>query len=135
MPTPTKNRTYQGYSTVVGDGLTTLYDATLVNQDLYNNFMTRKGEVITDPSYGSIAWDMLFEPASDENLNIIKQDCIKIFNSESRVQVQSLTVTKSSDPSNTGFTLQAVLNYIGLEVSQTFTVNFFNSLSNNDPGT
>jgi phage baseplate assembly protein W len=135
MPTPTKNRTYQGYSTVVGDGLTTLYDATLVNQDLYNNFMTRKGEVITDPSYGSIAWDMLFEPASEENLNIIKQDCMTIFNNESRVQVQSITVVASEDPSNTGFTLQAVLNYVGLSVSQQFTVNFFSNLTNNDPGT
>jgi phage baseplate assembly protein W len=135
MPIPTKNRTYQGYSTVVGDGLTTLYDAVLVNQDLYNNFMTRKGEVLTDPSYGSIAWSMLFEPATEENFNIIQQDCMTIFNNETRVQVQSISVTGSTDPQNPGFTMTAQLLYIGLNVSQTFAVNFFNNLANNDPGT
>src|SRR5271166_6029542 len=102
MPTPTKNRVYQGYSTVVGDGLTTLYDATLVNQDLYNNFMTRKGEVLTDPSYGSIAWSMLFEQATQENFNIIEQDCVNIFNNEPRVQVQNISITASTDPTNPG---------------------------------
>jgi len=135
MPTPIKNRTYQGYSTVLGDGLTTLYDAILVNQDLNNAFNTHKGEVMTDPSYGCIAWDMLFEPATPENFNIIQQDCMNIFNNEPRVQVQNIVVTGSIDPTNPGFTMQAQLLYIGMNVSQTFTANFFQNLVNNDPGT
>jgi phage baseplate assembly protein W len=135
MPTPTKNRTYQGYSTVVGDGLTTLYDAALVTQDLNNAFNTKKGEVMTDPTYGSIAWDMLFEPATQDNFNIIQNDCMVIFNNEPRVQVQSITVTGSNNATNPGFIMQAQLLYIGINVSGTFTMNFFQNLANNDPGT
>jgi len=134
MTTPIKNRRYQGYSTVVGDGLSTLFDAALVNQDLNNAFNTRKGEVMTDPSYGCIAWDMLFEPATDASFNLIKQNCMDIFNSEPRVQVQSISVTASTDPTNPGFVLQAQLLYVGMNVAQTFTQNFLQSLANNDIG-
>jgi len=135
MPTPTKNRRYVGYSTVVGDGLSTLYDAPLVNQDLNNVFNTRQGEVMTDPSYGCIAWNMLFQPATQENFNLIQQNCMDIFNAEPRVQVQSISVTGSTDPTNPGFTMTAQLLYVGLNVSGTFTQNFFQNLTNNDPGT
>jgi phage baseplate assembly protein W len=135
MPAPTKNARYVGYSTVVGDGLSTLYDATLVNQDLNNAFNTRKGEVMTDPSFGCIAWDMLFEPATDASFNIIQEDCMKIFASESRVKVQSISVTAITDPANPGFLLQAQLLYIGMNISATFTTSFLQNLTNNDPGT
>lgn len=135
MTAPTKNRTYQGYSTVVGDGLTTLYDAALINQDLNNAFNTRQGEVMTDPSYGCVAWNMLFQPANQANFDIIQQNAMDIFNAEPRVQVQAISVTESKDPTNPGFTMIAQLLYIGMNVSGTFTQNFFQSLANNDIGT
>lgn len=127
MSTPTKLRTYQGYSTISGT-LTTLYDIDLVNQDLMNNFMTKKGEVMTDPSYGSIIWSMLFEPASDENIRIMKNDTMTIFQNEKRVTVVSFDITASTSSTIKGYTLSAVLNYNGLNVSRGFKVNFFNSL-------
>lgn len=135
MPTPTKNRTYVGYSSNVGDGYPTpLYDAQLVNQDLQNVFNTKKGECITDPTFGSIAWSMLFEADTPENLNIIQNDCMNIFNNESRVKVQAISVTGSSDATNPGFILQAQLLYVGMNVVGTFSTAFLQNLTTNDVG-
>jgi phage baseplate assembly protein W len=128
MPLPVKNRTYQGYSTILGDGLSTLFDQTLVDQDLANCFNTKKGEVLTDPTYGSIIWSMIFEPASPANLNIINNDTVQIFNNEPRVQLLTYNVTPSSDPNNPGYTLTAQLQYVGLNIAGTFTANFFGNL-------
>jgi|SRR5882672_4311183 len=136
MPAPTKNRRYVGFSTVVGDGSPTqqLFDAELVAQDLRNVLNTHKGEVLTDPSFGCIAWDMLFEPATEENFNLIKQDVMNIFNFEPRVKVQSISVTGSTDPQNPGFTMQAQLLYVGQNISGTFVTNFFQNLAKSDIG-
>lgn len=131
MATPTKNRTYQGYTTVQGDGIVTLYDAALVNQDLLNVFNTKKGEVMTDPSKGSIIWSMLFEPATQDNINIMQEDTLQIFQSEPRVTLISLNITASTDITLPGYTLSAQLKYIGSNVAQGFTVNFFNGLVDN----
>lgn len=128
MPFPVKNRRYQGYTTVTGDGLHALFDIDLVNQDLANNFNTKKGEVITDPTYGSIIWSKLFEPATQANMNIMRDDTMRIFNNEPRVSVVTFQIIPSTFPNLTGFTLQAQLNYIGLQVAGPFTANFFSSL-------
>ena len=128
MPSPTKNRTYQGYSTVVGDGLSTLYDAALIKQDLLNVFNTHKGEDITDPSRGSIIWDMIFELATQENINLMTNDTVAIFQSDPRVTLLNLSIIASTDPSLPGYTLNAQLQYNGLKVAGNFIVNFFNSL-------
>jgi phage baseplate assembly protein W len=134
MPRPVKNRTYVGYSSTSGDGLHVEYDAQLINADLNNVFNTRKGECLTDPSFGSIVWSMLFEPSNQANLNLVQQDCMNILNAETRVKVQSLSVTASTDPTNPGFVLQATLLYIGLNVSANFGFNFLQNLSTNDNG-
>ena len=131
---PKKNRTYVGFSTAIagGDGISELFDVELVKQDLMNNFMTSKGEVITDPSYGSIIWDMLFELSTEENINLMKNDSIAIFQAEKRVTLLSLDITPSSDTTMPGYTLTANLQYNGLGVAGTFTANFFKNL--NDTG-
>ena len=129
MPSPSLNRTYVGFSSVVGDTVSVLYDVALINQDLLNAFNTKKGTVMTDPSYGSIAWDMLFETMGDATINTIYQDSLAIFASEPRVKLLNLTITPSTDITLPGYTLSATLQYIGLNTSGMFVTNFFNSLS------
>ena len=38
----------------------------------------RKGEKLMNPEFGTIIWDMLFEPLSDETKSLIIQDVKKI---------------------------------------------------------
>ena len=129
MPSPTLNRQYVGYSTNVGDGVTTLYDVVLITQDLLNVFNTKKGEVMTDPSKGSIIWSMIFEVATQENVNIMTNDTMQIFASEPRVTVLNLSIVPTITSNMKGYTLTAQLQYNGLKVASNFVVNFLSSLT------
>ena len=129
MPAPVKNRTYQGFSTVGNEGIKVMYDSALVAQDLNNVFNMRKGENIVNPAMGSIIWSMQFEQATEANINIMKTDTIAIFQAESRVQLLSLDIVASTDPTVPGYTLNAQVQYIGSQVAQNFTVNFMSSLT------
>ena len=60
--------TFRGYSSVGTSFLSPVrYDLDLARQDLLNHFNTRKGERIMLPEFGSIVWDMLFEPLDEKN--------------------------------------------------------------------
>ena len=57
-----KSPTYKGFSTLDEiQSSTTLYDIALIKQDIINHFHIRKGEKLSDPNFGTIIWDVLFE--------------------------------------------------------------------------
>ena len=49
----------------------TLTGRELVVEDLMNHIMTRKGERVMMPTYGSIIHDMIFEPLTAETITLI----------------------------------------------------------------
>ena len=66
---------FRGYSSIGTSFLNpVLYDLALAKQDLLNHFNTRKGERIMMPEFGSIVWDMLFEPLDDFTIGLIDAD-------------------------------------------------------------
>ena len=58
--------TYRGFSTLVNAKKYRLTDFELVKQDLINHFNIRKGEKLMKPDFGTVIWDMLFEPVEFE---------------------------------------------------------------------
>jgi phage baseplate assembly protein W len=128
MPTPQLKRRYVGFSTVGNEGIKTLYDSALVEQDLKNVFNTVKGSWLLDPSYGSIIWSLLFEPVTESIKNIIETDTMAIFQAETRVKLISMSIEPSSDPTMPGYTLTAELKYNGSAVASTFQMTFMNGL-------
>src|SRR6056300_1657256 len=85
--------TYKGMSTVNPDNTTyKLYDLALVKQDIINNFHIRQGEKLSNPEYGTIIWDILFEPLTEELKNAIIENVSNIINYDPRVEVNSITV-------------------------------------------
>ena len=55
------------------------YDFELIKQDLINHFHIRQGEKLSDPGFGTIIWDMLFEPfTSDVQDAIVELSLIHI---------------------------------------------------------
>ena len=89
--------TYKGFSTVAGVKSNQLYDLDLIKQDLINHFYTRKGERVMEPDFGSVIWDMLYEPMDKTNKEIIVDDCKKIIISDPRVDLRDIYLTESEN--------------------------------------
>jgi phage baseplate assembly protein W len=53
---------YRGFSTIGQTKKYRLTDLELIKRDLLNHFAIRKGEKLMDPNFGSIIWNMIFEP-------------------------------------------------------------------------
>ena len=70
-----------------------LYDADIIKQDIYNHFMTAKGERVMLPEFGSIIWDYLYEPLDETNKQIIEEDAKDIISQDPRVALESLDLT------------------------------------------
>ena len=69
-----------------------LYDMDIVKQDIYNHFMTRRGERVMMPKFGSIIWDYLYEPLDETTTSIIEEDARDIVSQDPRVTLQEVTV-------------------------------------------
>lgn len=87
---------FTGFSTINRDHKTnTVYDIELIKRDLLNHFYTRKGARVMMPEYGSIIWDMMFEPLTPSNKELIYEDVKRIVNSDPRVEVENIKVQES----------------------------------------
>jgi len=93
--------TFRGYSSVGTSFLSPVrYDLDLARQDLLNHFNTRKGERIMLPEFGSIVWDMLFEPLDTRTKNLIDEDVRSIISNDPRWTLQSVTITEDPNALN-----------------------------------
>lgn len=91
---PVYKSKFRGYSSIGTSFLSPVrYDLDLARQDLLNHFNTRKGERIMMPTFGSIVWDMLFEPLDDYTIGLLDADVRSIIKNDPRWQLQSVTIT------------------------------------------
>ena len=122
---------YRGFSTQ--DTTTrsvTLYDADLIKQDLINQLSTVKGERVMNPEFGTIIWNLIYDPLTDSLKQQIQQDIDRILASDPRItplQVilveqdygllieASITYTNSNQVDNIKFSFD---KEIGLSVNQ-----------------
>jgi phage baseplate assembly protein W len=112
--------TYRGLSTKVNKKKYTLTDFELAKQDLINYFGIRKGQKLMQPTFGTIIWDMLFEPLDEATQETITQDITKIVNYDPRLRVGQIAVTQQ----DTGFLIQLTLSYIPTDQTATISLNF-----------
>jgi phage baseplate assembly protein W len=86
-------RKFKGYSTIDKTwGNFKLYDIDLAKRDLLNEFHTRRGERLMSPQFGSIVWDLLFDPLTDEVITAIKTDCVRIVTKDPRLDIVNIDV-------------------------------------------
>jgi len=107
---PQSNQFYVGFSTL--DNANTgskLYDYDLIKQDLINHFNTRRGERVMNPTYGSIIWDLLFEPLTPDIQEQIKEDVISICESDPRIYPNQIDI--SEYPQGYLIEMTLILNY------------------------
>jgi len=119
--TPATPQMYRGFSTVATNTQNfTLYDFDLIKQDLINHFYIRKGERLMQPGFGTIIWDLLFEPLTEQLKDLILQNVNEILNYDPRIQAGNVLIT----PYDTGLQIEANLKYIPYNISQTLKLQF-----------
>ena len=91
--------TYIGYSSI-GENLSSsriLVDKELALRDLLNHFYTRRGERVMNPEFGSIIWDLVFEPLDSITEADILEDITRIVNSDPRWVFEDAKITKPQE--------------------------------------
>lgn len=112
---------YKGFSTIDETSTSVkLYDYELIKQDLLNHFNTRRGERLMNPTYGTIIWDLLFEPLTPAVKQQIADDVNRILASEPRVIPTSVSITQG----DYGFRIELTLSYVGTDISDNMIVSF-----------
>ena len=84
---------YKGYNTVGNKSTKTrLEDSDLIKRDLINHFNIRKGEKLMNINFGTIVWDVLFEPLTEDLRDAIIEDVTEIANYDPRIITESVLV-------------------------------------------
>ena len=121
IETSTSKTSYRGMSTVNPDNVTfSLYDISLIKQDLINHFHIRQGEKLSNPEFGTIIWDALFEPLTEPLKEAITQNVTKIINSDPRTNVNSILI----DQYEKGIQIECTITYLPFNISETLRMRF-----------
>lgn len=116
-----RTRLFIGYSSVDASIKQTQWtDLDLIKRDLINHLYTRKGERVMRPDFGSIIWDLLFEPMTVDVVSQIVDDATQVVQSDNRVQLQSINLVELDH----GIQLQINLYYAPLNIVDAFQVDF-----------
>lgn len=114
-------KTYKGFSTVSSDAESySLYDLALIKQDIINHFHVRQGERLENPTFGTIIWDMLFEPLTEISKSLIIKDVENIVNYDPRVIADQIIVT--TYPS--GIQIECRLTYLPYNITEDLAFRF-----------
>lgn len=115
-------RLFIGFSTqeIQGKRGWSVSDIDLIKRDLLNEFSTRRGERLMLPTYGTIIWDMLFEPFTDGVQAAIISDVKAIVGHDPRVRLMNVNVTTSAH----GIKVAIDLKYEPWDSLGTFALDF-----------
>jgi phage baseplate assembly protein W len=112
---------YRGFSTVSSNTQNySLYDLELIKQDLLNHFYVRKGERLMNPRFGTIIWDLLFEPLTEQIKNLIIQNVNEILNFDPRISAGNIIVTQY----DTGLQIECSLKYLSYNLTENLKIQF-----------
>ena len=113
---------FVGYSTKGNLSLPKiLHDRDLAQQDLLNEIHTRKGERVMSPTFGCVAWDILFDPFTNNSEEEIKKDLARIVAKDPRWENNSIKVRESQEQ---GIDAEVSLTYVPTTEPVTLNIKF-----------
>jgi phage baseplate assembly protein W len=116
-----QSRAYRGISTTNPENTSfNLYDIALIKQDIINHFHIRVGERLENPEFGTIIWDVIFEPMTDGLRDAIANNVTDIINFDPRVSVEQVTV----DTYESGIMVECTLTYLPYNISESMRMKF-----------
>ena len=116
---------YRGFSTINQVKKFRLTDVELVKRDLINHFSIKKGQKLMNPEFGSIIWNMLYEPMTADVESTIVEDVKRIVNYDPRLRVDGVLINEFEH----GLQIQIDLTFLPGNYSEQLLLDF-NSTSN-----
>lgn len=116
---------YKGFSTIGQTRKFRLTDFELVRRDILNHFYIRKGEKLMNPSFGTIIWNVLYEPFTEELRALITEDVRTIASYDPRVSFDNIVVTEYDQ----GIQILLELRYLVTNQSSVMNLQFDNQAS------
>ena len=115
------SRAYRGLSTVdPANRSNVLYDIALIKQDIINHFHIRQGEKLENPEFGTIVWDVIYEPLTEQLKTVIAQNVTEIVNADPRVSVDAIVIEQYES----GIIVDCTLSYLPYNISEQMRLTF-----------
>jgi len=115
-----KEVTFKGFSSRAEQQRFKVYDFECVKQDLINRLSIRKGERVENPEFGTIIYDCLFEPFTEEVKEAIVEDITQNLNVDPRINAQEIRVSQA----DYGIAIQATITYVPLDITEKLQFQF-----------
>ena len=112
--------TFKGFSSRADKKNFKLYDFEVAKQDLINRLSVRKGERVENPEFGTIIYDAIFEPFTEQLKDAIVEDITGNLNADPRISTEEILVTEADK----GIAIQATITYVPLNITEKLRFNF-----------
>ncbi len=114
------NITFKGFSSKADKQNFKLYDFEVAKQGLINRLSVRKGERVENPEFGTIIYDCIFEPFTDDLKEAIVEDVTQNLNADPRISTSDILVSEADK----GIAIQATIRYVPLDITEKLRFNF-----------
>ena len=114
------NVTFKGFSSKADKQNFKLYDFEVAKQGLINRLSVRKGERVENPEFGTIIYDCIFEPFTDDLKEAIVEDVTENLNADPRISTSDILVSEADK----GIAIQATIRYVPLDITEKLRFNF-----------
>ena len=111
---------FRGFSSRSEQSNYKLYDFELIKQDLINRLSIRKGERLENPEFGTIIYDVLFEPLTEDLKQAILDDITSNVNADPRISADNIIVSQSDH----GISVQVDLTYVPYNITEKLAFGF-----------
>ena len=112
--------TFKGFSSRAEHQNFKVYDFECAKQDLINRLSVRKGERVENPEFGTIIYDMLFEPFTESLKEQILEDITANLNADPRLSTDDIAVTEEDH----GISIQASITFVPLNITEKMRFSF-----------
>ena len=112
--------TFKGFSSRADKKNFKLYDFEVAKQDMINRLSVRKGERVENPEFGTIIYDAIFEPFTDDLKDAIIDDITANLNADPRISTQDILVSEADK----GIAIQATITYVPLNITEKLRFSF-----------
>ena len=112
--------TFKGFSSRADKKNFKLYDFECAKQDLLNRLSVRKGERVENPEFGTIIYDCIFEPLTEQLRVAIVEDVTANLNADPRISTEEIMLSEAEH----GIAIQATITYVPLNITEKLRFHF-----------